>query len=171
MEQNVELWDLYTRDRQSAGARIARGEALPAGCYHLVVHVWIRNRRGQWLISRRAANRPTFPLMWETVGGSVLAGEDSLDAALREAEEEVGVQLDMENCLFLGSTLREDKQDIRDEWVFVYEGEVDLTRAITDEVAETRWMTVEEIRALHEAGEFVPTLQYFFDDTMLGGAR
>lgn len=31
--------------------------------------------------------------MWECVGGSVIKGEDSLQGALREAKEEVGVDL------------------------------------------------------------------------------
>ena len=82
-----ELWDLYGADRAPLGRAHVRGEALPEGCFHLVVHVWIRNSRGQYLISQRAAGRSAFPLMWETTGGSVLAGEDSLAGALREARE------------------------------------------------------------------------------------
>lgn len=31
--------------------------------------------------------------MWECVGGSVLAGEDSLTGAVREVKEEVGLEL------------------------------------------------------------------------------
>ena len=47
--------------------------------------MWIRNSKGQYLISQRSANRPTYPLMWECVGGSVVKGEDSLQGAIREA--------------------------------------------------------------------------------------
>ena len=39
-------------------------EQLPIDGYHLVVHVWIRNSKGEYLISQRSANRPTYPLMW-----------------------------------------------------------------------------------------------------------
>ena len=53
--------------------------------------MWIRNSKGQYLISQRSANRPTYPLMWECVGGSVVKGEDSLQGAIREAKEEAGV--------------------------------------------------------------------------------
>ena len=77
----MELWDLYTRDRRLTGKTHIRGEKLPPEKYHLVVHVWIKNSRGEWLISQRAASRPTFPLMWESVGGSVTTGEDSFDIA------------------------------------------------------------------------------------------
>lgn len=53
----------------------------------------IRNSKGKYLISQRSANRPTYPLMWECVGGSVVKGEDSLLGAIRETKEEVGVDL------------------------------------------------------------------------------
>ena len=166
----MELWDLYTRDRVLTGETHIRGNKLPPERYHLVVHVWIRNSRGEWLISQRAASRPTFPLMWESVGGSVTAGEDSLTGALREAKEEVGVDLDPAQGKLVNSTIRDHFQDIKDVWVFLYDGDIDLRRATTDEVADMRWMTVEEIRALYDAGELVHTLGYFFDDPELGGS-
>lgn len=165
----MELWDLYTRDRRLTGEAHIRGEKLPPERYHLVVHVWIRNSRGEWLISQRAASRPTFPLMWECVGGSVTTGEDSLTGAIREAKEEVGVDLDPTHGRMVSSTVREHFQDIKDDWLFLYDGPIDLSAATTDEVADMRWMTVEEIRTLYDAGELVHTLAYFFDHPELGG--
>lgn len=165
----MELWDLYTRDRRLTGETHIRGEKLPPERYHLVVHVWIRNSQGQWLISQRAASRPTFPLKWESVGGSVTKGEDSLTGAIREAKEEVGVDLDPAQSKLVSSTVREHFQDIKDVWCLPYDGEIDLRNATTDEVADMRWMTVEEIRRLYDAGELVHTLGYFFDDPLLGG--
>lgn len=166
----MELWDLYTRDRQPTGETHIRGEKLPPERYHLVVHVWIKNSRGEWLISQRAANRPSFPLMWECTGGSVIAGEDSLTGAIREAKEEVGVDLDPAQGKLLGSIIRDHFQDIRDDWLFCYDGEIDLLSATTDEVADMRWMRVEEIRQLYDEGKLVHTLGYFFDEPLLGKA-
>jgi len=103
------------------------------------------------------------------VGGSVTAGEDSLTGALREAKEEVGVDLDPAQGKLVNTTVREHFQDIKDDWVFLYDGPVDLRNATTDEVADMRWMTVEDIRTLYDAGELVHTLGYFFDAPALGG--
>ena len=164
----MEFWDLYTRDRHLTGETHIRGEKLPPDRYHLVVHVWIRNSKDEWLISQRAANRPTFPLKWESVGGSVTVGEDSLTGAIREAKEEVGVDLDPQYGKLISSTVREHFQDIKDVWLFLYDGEIDLRNATTDEVADLRWMTVAEIRALYDAGELVHTLGYFFEEKELG---
>ncbi len=165
----MELWDLYTRDRQPTGETHIRGEKLPPERYHLVVHVWIRNSRGEWLISQRTASRPTFPLKWECVGGSVTAGEDSLTGAIREAKEEVGVDFDPAQGKLVNTTVREHFQDIKDDWLFLYDGPIDLRNATTDEVTDMRWMTVTEIRTLYDEGELVHTLAYFFDDPELGG--
>ena len=165
----MELWDLYTRDRCLTGETHIRGIKLPPERYHLVVHVWIKNSRGEWLISQRSASRPTFPLYWECVGGSVTKGEDSLTGALREAKEEVGIDLDPAMGKLVHSTLREHFQDIKDDWLFLYDGPIDLAYATTDEVADIRWMTVEEIRSLYDAGKLVHTLKYFFEHPRLGG--
>lgn len=162
-----EIWDLYTKYREKTGKEHIRGEQIPEGYYHLVVHVWIRNRQGNYLISQRAANRPTFPLMYECVGGSVLKGESSADGAVREVEEEVGITLDPSEGKRIFSKIRgvidgKTFQDILDVWLFEYDGEPDLSKASTDEVAACRWMSTEEIEELYHKGKLVDTLDYFF---------
>ena len=164
---DAEIWDLYNENRELLGKDHVRGEQLPIDGYHLVVHVWIRNSKGEYLISQRSANRPTYPLMWECVGGSVVKGEDSLLGAIREAKEEVGVDLMPENGQVLFTKTRkiiEGKifNDIMDVWLFEYDGEVDLGNATTDEVAQVAWMNREQIKELFEHNMFVETLEYFF---------
>lgn len=159
----MEKWDLYTKNREKTGKEHIRGERLPEGFYHLVVHIWIRNCKGEYLISQRSANRPTHPLMWECVAGSVLMGESSIDGALREVKEEVGLDLEPETGKILFSKVRECN-DILDTWLFEYDGDLNLDDATTDEVADCKWMTVSEIRKLYEDNRLVPTLDYFFSD-------
>lgn len=166
----MEVWDLYTKYREKTGKEHIRGEKIPEGCYHLVVHVWIRNNKGEYLISQRSADRPTFPLMWECVGGSVIKGESSIEGAIREIKEEVGLDLEQEAGKLLFSKIRgtdvryecKAYNDIMDVWLFNYSGEVQLEAATTNEVADCKWMTVSEIRKLYEEKKLVPTLDYFF---------
>ncbi len=163
----MEIWDLYTPDQVLTGRTHVRGEKLPEGCYHLVVHVWIQNSEGKFLISQRSASRYAFPLLWETVGGSVVAGEDSLTGALREAEEEIGIRLnpDQGKVLFSESPrilngLPTDH--ILDVWLFTYDGPLSLENATTNEVAQCVWMTMKEIRELYDSRKLVQTLGYIF---------
>ena len=163
----MEIWDLYDENRQIIGEHI-RGEELPDNGYHLVVHIWIRNSKGQFLIAQRSASRKQNPLMWECHGGSVLKGETSLQGALREVKEEVGIDLVADNGKIVFSKIRgfinsHKFNDIMDVWLFEYDGEVDLTLATTDEVAQTIWLYPNEVMELHEQGKLVKTLTYFFD--------
>lgn len=164
----MERWDLYDEHRKLIGRDHVRGADIPQGCYHLVVHVWIRNSKGEYLISQRSADRASFPLMWECVGGSVLKNEDSLTGAMREVQEEVGIILSPAHAKLVNSVIREDVngiafRDILDIWLFEYDGPVDLKRATTQEVAQTAWMTKEQIRELLDHGKLVHTLSYFFE--------
>jgi len=163
----MELWDLYNERRELTGRDHIRGEEVPQGFYHLVVHIWIRNGKGEFLISQRSADRPTFPLMWECVGGSVIKGEDSLTGALRETREEVGVTLSPEDGKLVYSVVGRvvngvKFSDILDVWLFAYDGPVSLEQATTKEVAQTVWMTKEQIRELFDTGKLVHTLDYIF---------
>lgn len=167
----MEIWDLYNLDREVIGSHV-RGTELPENGYHLVVHVWLRDRQGRYLLTQRSANKPTFPLHWECVGGSVLQGENSLQAALRETAEEVGIQLRAEDAKLLFTKVRGTQNgkrynDIVDVWLFPYDGEIALASATTDEVKQTKWMRREEVAKLREEGKLVYSikdLDYFFEE-------
>lgn len=163
----MELWDLYNERRELTGRDHTRGEEIPQGFYHLVVHIWIRNSKGEYLISQRSADRPTFPLMWECVGGSVTKGEESLTGALRETKEEVGLTLSPEDGKLVYSVVGRvvngvQFSDIVDVWLFEYDGPVSLEQATTQEVAQAAWMTKNQIKELFDTGKLVQTLGYFF---------
>jgi len=137
---DAEIWDLYNENRELLGKDHVRGEQLPIDGYHMVVHVWIRNSKGEYLISQRSANRPTYPLMWECVGGSVLKGESSIEGAIRETKEEVGLDVEPERGKLLFSKIRGNDvkyeckafNDIMDVWLFNYDGELQLEAAEPD---------------------------------------
>ena len=160
----MEIWDLYDKNGKLTGKDHIRGEKVPDGYFHLVVHVWIKNSKGEYLIAQRAADRPTFPLMWECVGGSVTKGENGLQGAVREVKEEVGIDLSPANGKLVFSRVRKHFNDIFEVWLFDYDGDIDLKNATTAEVAQTAWLNRSEIKALFEQGEFVNTLDYFFTE-------
>ena len=148
-----ELWDQYDKYRRPLGRLHRRGDPMEEGTYHLVVHIWVRNRQGQFLLTRRAPNKG-YPLLWETTGGSAVAGDDSLTAALREMREETGLELDPA-C---GQVLMTKTGDyyIADIWLF--EQDLDLTQAVLqeNETCGIRWATEEEMLAMDAEGLFVP---------------
>lgn len=159
---------MYNERRELTGLEHRREDKIPQGYYYLVVHVWIKNKKGEYLISQRSSDRPTYPLMWECAGGSVLKGEESLTGALRETEEEAGIRLSPKDGKLIHSVSGRIADgvmfsDIVDVRLFEYDGKVDPGTATTKEVAQVEWMKRSKIKELFENGEFVKTLGYFFE--------
>ena len=84
----MELWDILDKEGNPTGRRHKRGTTLGKDEYHLTVYVWIRNDKGEYLISKRAPNK-TSSNLWECTGGNAIAGQDSLTTALKEVKKRV----------------------------------------------------------------------------------
>lgn len=57
--------------------------------------------------------------------------------------------------------------DINDIYVFVYDGEIPLSKVLTDEVTKAEWMAREEIVSLWQSGKMVRVikdLSYFIEN-------
>lgn len=147
-----EIWDIFDADRRPTGRTHRRGDPLPQGDYHLVVHVWLLNSRGEFLITRRAANKH-YPLMWETTGGSAVSGDDSLQAAMREVKEEAGLDIRPEKGEVVIS-LRRDS-DFCDVWLFRQDFSLSDVVLQEGETIDAKFATPAEIRRLVEQGEFI----------------
>ena len=156
-----ELWDVYTKDRKRTGKTCIRGEQgkLLDDEFHIWVMVWIKNpTTGKYLVSQRSADKETDPLKWETVAGHAISGENSLDATIREVFEEVGITLHPENATILATKVALTYDGCRHNWIrdsyyFETTEEPDLQRATTQEVIQTRWLSLPEIRKMYDRGD------------------
>ncbi len=148
-----ELWDVYDVNRQKTTRTHRRGDALPKGDYHLVVDIWIRNSEGKFLITKRSPNKG-YPNMWEMTGGSALAGDDSLTAALREVQEETGVVLLPENGRIVWQYTRRDAH--KDVWLFDCEFDLEQVVLQEGETCDKAAASLAEIKELMAEGMFVP---------------
>jgi isopentenyldiphosphate isomerase len=161
----MEYWDLYDKDRLKLNKIVKRGDKLEEGEYHLVVNVWIKNSNNEFLIAQRSANK-SFPFMWECVGGSALSGEDSIDAAIREAKEELGVDLNKEDGKLVGTTLRyyPNCPDIFDVWVFKSDISTEEVVFQEEEVCNVMWASVDKIKELYNEKKFESNA--FFEEAL-----
>lgn len=156
-----ELWDVYDADRKLTGKLHRRGDLMKSGEYHLVVDVWMLNSEGQFLLTKRSPNKG-FPNMWESTGGSALAGDDSLTAALREVKEETGLMLEKSRGVLVFS--ERNKDYFRDVWLF--RQNFDLADVVLQpgETTDKMYAGKDQILQMYRAGEFVPYnyLEEFF---------
>lgn len=97
----MELWDVYDENRKPLGYTVKREKFDSLNNeYHIVVHIWIKNSKGEYLIQKRSSNKKEG-LKWAWTGGSVLMGENSIDGAVREVKEELGLTVDKEKLTLL----------------------------------------------------------------------
>ena len=147
-----EFWDVLDENRQPVGRLHRRGDPLAPGEFHLVVQVWIQNRRGEFLLTRRTANKGNSHL-WETVGGSAVAGDDSLSAAIREVHEETGIQLSPSEGTLLKT--RRNKNDFCDVWRFRHEFELSQIIFQPGETCAAMIADRAKLQALRNSGRLV----------------
>lgn len=148
-----ELWDVYDKNRQPTGRLHPRSRELAEGDYHLVVHVWLRDSLGRYLLTRRSPNKG-YGGMWESPGGAAQAGDNSLSACLREVREETGLALDPARGKII-KTYQED-HFICDVWLFKQDFALEDVVLQPGETCDKRYATREEILKMHGQGRFVP---------------
>lgn len=148
-----EMWDIYDENRHLTGRLHRRGDFLEDGEYHLVVHVWLQNSKGEFLLTKRSPNKG-FPNMWEATGGSALAGDDSITAALREVKEETGLTADpaLGKCVI---SFRRDDNFV-DVWLFKQDFNLDDVILQEGETSDKMYASVEKVKELCDNGVFVP---------------
>ncbi|MCX4525012.1 MULTISPECIES: NUDIX hydrolase [unclassified Streptomyces] len=140
-----EVLDVVDRDDRVTG-RAPRGEVYARGLLHRCVFVLARNPEGRIFVHRRTASKLVFPSAYDMfVGGVLGAGEDYAGAALREAEEELGVTgLGQPEPLF--KFLYEGPGGAW--WSYVHEVRCELpVSPQASEVAWHAWLTEEELAA------------------------
>lgn len=149
----MELFDLYTRDREPTGKTVERGTPVPEGFYRLVVHICIFNERGEMLIQRRQPFKSGWSGMWDvSVGGSAVAGENSRTAAERETLEEIGLKISLDRPVL---TIHFD-EGFDDYFVAVRDVPLESLTLQPEEVAEVKWAAREEIVQMIREGRFIP---------------
>ncbi|MCR5067338.1 MAG: NUDIX domain-containing protein [Erysipelotrichaceae bacterium] len=157
--QMREKWDLYDRNRNKLGKTIYRGEELPEGCFHQVIHFVLFNSKGQMLCQRRTITKETYPLFWDvTVGGSALAGETSQQAVHREVLEEIGLDIDFSQ---MQPTFTNVFLEYIDDYYFVVRDVEPETLVLQkEEVCDVRYFEIGEIGRMIDRMEFVQFSAY-----------
>lgn len=154
----MELWDIYDENCKPTGRTHERGTPQAPGEYHLAVSVVAVNSRGEVLCTLRSMDKPNMPGVWESPGGGVLAGETSLEAAVRELFEETGIKAAQEEMVFLS---RRRSEGFNNEGFFmdVYGLRRDIK---TDElvlqpheVDAARWLEFDEWEGKARSGEIL----------------
>ena len=145
----MEYNDIYDARRNRTGKIHRRGTPWKKGEYGFVVCVWVYDGEGKVLMTRRAPQK-SFAGTWENSGGSVQAGEDSLQAIVRELREETGIHAAPEEFEFLESGL--DHNTHYDYYCLKKKVALEEVKLQPGETDDVRWVNYGEIHHMIETG-------------------
>lgn len=98
----AEYFDILNENGNPTGEKKLREEVHKDGDWHRSVDIWIMNSKSELLIQKRAPQKESYPNLWEvSCSGHVNTGEKSVNAAVRELKEELGVDIDGNQLEFL----------------------------------------------------------------------
>lgn len=122
----------------------------------VTLFVFCKDKLGEWhiLANKRGEGCPDFKGCWNVINGYLSFNETAEDCAIRECQEECGINLNNENIQFydINSKIDSNKQNV----VIYYYAKLDndcvesLPPCITNqgeknEVAETKWIPIDSI--------------------------
>ena len=156
----MELVEKFNNKRVKLNKTTERHSKIP-GEYEQVVHVWIMNDEGKFLMQKRSLTKKAYPGMWSVTGGAVDAGEEPIDAAYRETKEELGIDLNPDkveymmslkrDCIFLDIFLSKENVNIDD--LTIQE----------EELSDVKWFSKDEIKKFIDDDNMPKSVKKYFD--------
>ena len=155
----MEFLDIVYENGQPTGETVSRSKAHADGIRHRTAHVWVV-RPGESgydvLMQKRSMEKESFPGLYDTSSaGHIPTGSEPLESALRELNEERGIDAREDQLHYAGSfRIRYEKEfhgrlfrDNEVTQVYVYQEPVDAEKLTlqASEVDEVRWFALEEV--------------------------
>jgi isopentenyldiphosphate isomerase len=163
-----ELLDTLDESGRPTGEVVAKSEAHRLGLWHRCFHCWIcgSDPEGAYLLlQRRAATKDTWPGYLDiTAAGHLSAGEETLDG-LREVEEELGLRVDSDRLVPLGTRKVEQQipggcdREFHEVFLLVDGTPPERLRLQKEEVEAVFRLNLDDVEALYETGS-APARQY-----------
>lgn len=145
----MELVDIYNNRHEYLKYQKSRKE-LEKDEYRLSCFIWVINDDNQILLQQRTSNTKKMPNMWGTTAGGVLVGETSLEGALRELKEELGINATKEELEFIGSHKRIN--DYVEVWLCKKNININELKLEPTEVQDAKWVSIEEFEIMLNNG-------------------
>lgn len=147
-----ERLDIYTREGKLTGRAFVRGETLNEGDYQLAASVVLIDDYNRYLVTQRHPNKQAG-LLWEFTGGAVDSGENSYQAAFRELYEEIGVSVEPDEMLFIGTVCEEAESLLVDVYLAFHPVSLAALVLQENEVVAAKKVTTLDIKKMQNKKE------------------
>lgn len=152
----MEIFDLYDKDFNKLDKTMVRGTSNLKGEYHLVVHIWIKNSNNEYLVQQRNKTTDRIPYQWACTGGAASKGDTSIEAAIRETHEELGILIDESKFELVGRYYTEDSIANYIKDAYIIEADISLKdiKIDTVEVRDVAYMSLDKIKDMIKNKQF-----------------
>ena len=148
----MELIDVLDENGNDIDIILSREEVHKKGLWHRTAHIWVVNSKGNILLQKRSSMKKTSPNMWTTsASGHLSAGDSSIDGALRELKEEIGIDAKPEELKYLFSVSEEvvknedyTDRELVDVYILYKNPIIENLKLQYEEVSEVKWFSLSE---------------------------
>ena len=155
----LEFFDILDENGNKTGKIKERSLVHEDGDIHRTVHIWIRRKTDKGydlLLQKRSKQKDSFPGCYDiSSAGHISAGDEPLESALRELEEELGIKAKPEQLkkvgihegIMNGNFYGREFKNHEISTVYVYEEAVDTQKLKLqeEEVEEVMWIDQKEL--------------------------
>ena len=152
----MEYIDIVDENGMPIGEVNNKDDAHKLGLWHREVHVWVINDKNEFLMQRRSPTKKFNPNKWAICAGHVQTGESTLQAAKRELDEEVGLNLSEEMFKYLFRYKNEDIENngilinncFADVYIVETSNDISKFKIQEDEVSGIKYLDCNLVRKL-----------------------
>ena len=156
-----EIFDIYTHEGLYLGTKeksICHSEK--PGFYHKPVWIWIVNSKNDILVQKRSHHKKIHPNELDmSSAGHVVAGETSIQGAIGETYEELGIKTTESDYKFICEYISDKPSEVAQ--LYLLKLDIDISDLVLQEekISKVKWLTYENFKKLFYPKEFIP-----FDD-------
>jgi isopentenyl-diphosphate delta-isomerase len=151
--ETEEQYDVLDENGNKTGEVLPKSVVHERELRHASVFIWIYNNNSEILLQHRSKDKKSFPNVWDvSVAGHISAGDEPLETAVREIEEEVGLKVSPSELKQVDFTYDTpiwlpDKTHPEFCWVYILHREINL-KDITIQQEELDAVKLETISSI-----------------------
>jgi isopentenyldiphosphate isomerase len=152
----MEYIDLYDEKMNPLNKTIPRNKMRNQKDFFFIVHIWIQNAKGEYLIQKRNKKTDNTPFMWATTMGVVESKKTSLEAAIQEVREELGLHYQKKDFTHIARYKTSSSYANHFTDVFVIHDEINIEDVIVQEseLIEVKFVSKKTLNDMINTGTF-----------------
>lgn len=151
-----EYFDILDEIGNKTGKIKLRNEVHRDGDWHKAVHIWIINQNNEILLQRRCATKDSNPNMLDiSCAGHLTAGDDSITGAIRELKEELNLDINPTELIFIKTLKNESKysetfinREFNDIYILKTNKNINDMKFQESEISEIIFVTYEQFKEM-----------------------